>query len=424
MFNNIEPTDLNAWQLNDTRDGLIYKPTEELKKAYEELFTSIFPELNLDTSTPQGQLIEDLVYKDTQTLNLINEIVNSFFNGGNGRWLDNTNYLNYRLTRKKNIPSSAIVTIEGKPRTTIQKGFIVSDGSEEFIYNSGEAVVGLNGYVDIEMIGGNTQVKANTLTNILTPLQGIYRATNKNQSTEPVALESDSDFYQRALKYGAISNSATLNSMISYVYGIDGVEKVSGYENPGSQPLTYRGTTFEPHSFGLVVKGGYDNDIGLAIQDKKAPGPAMMGDTLVVVPDPFESTILYTYKFFRPSINQISFKVNVKLYNNTPSNYKEVICNALINYISKKPIGATITQGECICEVLKHTNNNFEITDLQLSKAPSTTMGYTPLELDFIEEAFTNSDSINIISELSDKNKNGVYSKNLKDSDKAVNEVE
>lgn len=416
MFENLQPNDLNAWQLNETKDGLIYKPTEDLKRAYEALFLNIFPELNLDTSTPQGQLIEDLVAKDTQTLALINDIVNSFFNGGQGRWLDNTNYLNYRLIRKKNIPSFAIVTVEGKKGTVIQKGFTVSDGEQSFVYEGAQVDIGEDGYIDIQMTGGDVQVKANTLTNILTPMQGIYRVNNKSQSTEPTPLESDTSFYKRALQYGAISNSATLFSMISYILNVDSVEKCIGYENPTNKSIKYKGTVFDPHSFGLVIKGGAEYDIAKAIQDKKAPGPAMMGDTSIEIPDPLEQKIMYIYSFFRPNPTSIQFKINVKLFNNTPSTYKDRIIESLVTYIQKLEIASTITQGECICEVLKITNDDFEITDLQLSKLDGA-LGYSPIELNFTDEAYVSPDNINIISTLADINKNSVYSKNLKNSE-------
>lgn len=406
------PNELNCWEFNDTKDGIVYKPTEYIIQAYQELFQRVFPELNLDTSTPQGQLIEDLVNKDTQTLQLIQEIANSFFNGGNGRWLDNTLWLNFRLLRKKDIKSSVIVNIEGKPGIIIPNNFQISDGNNIFTIIDSYTIP-VEGKGTFLFIGGMEQVNANTLTNIVTPLEGIYRVNNPEQSTQPIPEESDTDFYKRALEYQSISNSATLSSIVSYVYQVEGVKKVAAYENFTGKPVVYKNVTFDPHSFGIAVSGGISDFIAKAIQDKKAPGPAMVGNTAIILPDPTNPEIYYTYMFFRPSSIEIFFEIKVKLYPNSPSNYESVIKKALIDYISKKGIGETITQGECISNILSFMHGNIEIETLKLGKDKSA-IGYTPVEIDFAQEAFTLEDSITITGSVVDANKSNIYSKNLK----------
>ena len=81
------------------QDSLLWSFDEELQKLnfsyknsiltdYQSLFKNLFPDINLDPSTPQGQIITSLVQIDMATISFVENLANGFFLGGYGHFMD------------------------------------------------------------------------------------------------------------------------------------------------------------------------------------------------------------------------------------------------------------------------------------------------------------------------------------------------
>ena len=125
----------NLWSLNDS-GNLEFSYKDEILAQYQNLFRTIFGDINIDESTPQGQIITSLTQVDLSTISYLENLANAFFLGGSGEFLDKWAWNLYRVVRKQGTPSSAIITITGRPETEIPADFTISDGSQNYIIES------------------------------------------------------------------------------------------------------------------------------------------------------------------------------------------------------------------------------------------------------------------------------------------------
>lgn len=390
---NTTDSQYSPWALSDDGKRIILKPTSEIYAQYETLFSEIFPGLNLDPSTPQGQIISGLTESDTRTLQLIEGLVNVTMFGGSNEYLDKWAFNFFRVLRKQGSPSTVTVTVYGTPKVVILKGFTVSDGELKYKTDQ-DYEIPASGEVDVLAICTEISEKvslANKVNMIVTPQVGISRCLNKAPSTSPVLIESDSSLYQRALRFGSISANATLDSILAEIAQLEGVIKVSGHENYEVTQKTFKGTVFERNSFGVVVLGGDDAEIAKVIQRLKPPGPTMMGDQSVTIPVPYEEykdirEYNVTYKFYRPTSLSVKFSVTCKLLNNSPLNYKEIVTKAIQDYIQESLIGGVLNIAELTYKIVDYSDNRFLIEDVQFAKK-SEPLADDDIDLQFLELA-------------------------------------
>ena len=125
----------NLWSLNDT-GTLEFSYKDEILAQYQNLFKTIFGDINIDESTPQGQIITSLTQVDLATISYLENLANAFFFGGSGEFLDKWAWNLYRVVRKNGTPASVIITITGRPDTEIPADFTISDGSQNYIIES------------------------------------------------------------------------------------------------------------------------------------------------------------------------------------------------------------------------------------------------------------------------------------------------
>ena len=190
------------WQLNDSKTGLVFTGAGDIKAQYEELFKRLFPNLNLDPSTPQGQLISA---KTEQLLHMIaglENIANSFFFGGSGQMLDIWAWNIFRARRKEAVAGFVVITIEGQQGTDIPAGFEVSDGTLFYRLEKPLTIPQggtIEGTFICQEVTENISL-AGQITQIITPIVGVDRVENAAPSSKGVERESDSDFKQRCIE--------------------------------------------------------------------------------------------------------------------------------------------------------------------------------------------------------------------------------
>ena len=369
----------------NTQNGITISDTFEILSDVKQAFSSAFPNLTVDDpATPQGQIITYLTELLTEANGAIAEFGNAMTNGGSGVWLDVRNNTLYGLTRKPASPATVQATVYGIPGTLIPLDFVASSNGYNF-QATANTNIGANGEVTISMqaVTANTpSIPAHSLTQIVTPKYGIERIDNAEIGAAAQAVETDEAYRARAAQSVFFNASALYAGLLAQLLQLDGVEAVAGYENTGSEPVTYKGTIMPPHSINTVIKGGNDNIIGATMLKSKNPGCYVGGDVEVPVEEPISGQT-YIMRFYRPVQANLSATIQIKLGKNASLDYETTIQQQLSNYIENLPFGAEIYPLQVVSAI---DIADVEVTSFQIGRQ-NETQGIDIIALDFTEEA-------------------------------------
>lgn len=375
----------NLWSFNQETNQLEFAYKDDILSEYQALFKNVFPDINTDPSTPQGQIITSLTQTDLATISYLENLANAFFLGGNGYFLDLWAWNLFRVTRKQGIPSSALITIQGVAGTEIPEDFLISDN--QYNYKISQSVIIPNtGTIDVLFYCTEINefiANPNTITQIVTIVNGVERVNNANMATPAILKETDGELFQRCVYFGSTARNASFRSILANVAEVSGVNRIAGAENVTNGPLEVSGVTLTPHSICLVVDGGENENIANAMFNSRATGCDMVGDTEVTI---LLDNQKYTYKFYRPTA--VSLKAEVKVSATgaiIPSNYESEVKNVLSNFINNLDINKNITQPLLANNLIKN------ITDLNILDVKfglkSGDVGYTNIQLKLNEIA-------------------------------------
>ena len=386
----------NLWSLNDNGE-LEFSYKDDILSEYQSLFKTIFGDINTEPSTPQGQIITSLTQIDLATISYLENLANAFFFGGSGDFLDKWAWNLYRVTRKQGTPSSVLIKITGRPNTDIPSDFTISDGSENYIIEA-PTRIGENGEVIAKFnnIAINDFVaKANTITQIVTNIDGVERVNNENNATQAIFRETDAELFNRCLYFGSTATNSSFRSILANVAQVKGVNRIAGAENVANQNKIINGVELTPHSICIVVDGGEAQEIAEAIQRSRATGCDMVGDIEIPL---YIDKQKYIYRFYRPKVVAIKAKVTVSQSNSglIRADFEKITKEALANFINNLDIAKTITQPLLSNALIKIVGSDFNIDDLQFSKK-SESLAYSPINLKLNEIAIISLDDIEVI---------------------------
>lgn len=386
----------NLWSLNDSGE-LEFSYKDDILAEYQSLFKTIFGDINTDPSTPQGQIITSLTQIDLATISYLENLANAFFFGGSGDFLDKWAWNLYRVTRKQGTPSSVLIKITGRPTTDIPNDFTISDGSENYIIEA-PTRIGENGEVIAKFnnIAINDFVaKANTITQIVTNIDGVERVNNENNATQAIFRETDAELFNRCLYFGSTATNSSFRSILANVAQVKGVNRIAGAENVANQNKIINGVELTPHSICIVVDGGEAQEIAEAIQKSRATGCDMVGDIEIPL---YIDKQKYIYRFYRPKMVGIKVKVIVSQANSglIRADFEKITKEALANFINHLDIAKIITQPLLSNALIKIVGSDFNIDDLQFSKKGEN-LAYSPINLKLNEIATISLDDIEVI---------------------------
>ena len=386
----------NLWSLNDNGE-LEFSYKDDILAEYQSLFKTIFGDINTDPSTPQGQIITSLTQIDLATISYLENLANAFFFGGSGDFLDKWAWNLYRVTRKQGTPSSVIIKITGRPTTDIPNDFTISDGSENYIIEA-PTRIGENGEVIAKFnnIAINDFVaKANTITQIVTNIDGVERVNNENNATQAIFREADAELFNRCLYFGSTATNSSFRSILANVAQVKGVNRIAGAENVANQNKIINGVELTPHSICIVVDGGEAQEIAEAIQKSRSTGCDMVGDVEIPL---YIDKQKYIYRFYRPKVVAMKVKVTVSQANSglIRADFEKITKEALANFINNLDIAKTITQPLLSNALIKIVGSDFNIDDLQFSKKGEN-LAYLPINLKLNEIATISLDDIEVI---------------------------
>ena len=386
----------NLWSLNDS-GTLEFSYKDEILAQYQNLFKTIFGDINIDESTPQGQIITSLTQVDLATISYLENLANAFFFGGSGEFLDKWAWNLYRVVRKNGTPASVIITITGRPDTEIPADFTISDGSQNYIIES-PTEIPETGEIKAKFINLEINDKSsspNTITQIVTNISGVERVTNEAPSTMAIMRETDAQLFNRCLYFGSTATNASFRSILANVAQVQGVSRIAGAENVLDTPQTIQGVELTPHSICIVVDGGENEAIAKAIQQSKATGCDMVGTTEQIL---YIDKQKYFYRFYRPT--QIALQAQITVSKTgalIPANFETLVKNSLADFINSLDIAKTITQPLLSNALIKAVGNDLNIDDLKFS-VKNQTLGYAPIVLKLNEVAYISLSDIKVVN--------------------------
>ena len=271
-------------------NGLQVSTLEELTDKLVNDFQTIYgSDINLDQSTPDGQLLNIFAQAGVDIRELLTQIYNSFDpDNCSGDVLDARCAIN-NIFRKGatytivpiDITVDRTVTLQGlddKFNDVNATAYTVQDnvGNEFLLVSTQQLNAGTHRVLFRAKELGAVQTSLNTITVPVTIVLGV---TAVNNPVVPTQIgedeENDYDLKIRRRQSVSIGSSGYLNGLLATVLELDGVTDAALYENyTGS--VDVNGTP--AHCMWLVVEGGSSADIADAIYRKKSYGCDMRGD--------------------------------------------------------------------------------------------------------------------------------------------------
>lgn len=335
---------------NVTPNGVITVDTMDVLAQYQEAYKkALGDDLNLDASTPQGQLIINDVNNHTVLqAEIVNAINNYSVFYATQHALDVAGS-RYGYYRKAGVATVVVATVSGTQGTVIPAGALASDGTNQYaLLNT--TTIPANGTTTAQFqctTVGTIYCPAGTLNEIVTETTGWETITNVNDGVAGYDTESDSAFRQRIVANMLQKRGrSTLGALVDNIAQLPNVISVVGRENPTDNTITTDTVVMEPHSIYVCILGGDSTSIAKVIAEQKTLGAATVGNTVVTYLD---ETINYAYQYNiqRPADLALYVKVEYKenLYTPIQSTVTAQVRSILQEYIANHPIaiGQTIS---------------------------------------------------------------------------------
>ena len=367
------------------------KSDNSILEQVQNVFLQAFPNLNIEPSTPQGQIITAITEMFVQAQSDITEFANIFVNGGTGVWLDAYCKTYYGITRKQASNGSVTAVISGTNGTIIPVGFTAKSGDYEF-ETIAEYIIASGGSCYAELFAkdnGDFSIDAGTLTTIITPETGVERITNPYESTSGTNTETDNELKLRALNSLTYRATSIFDGLLAQIEQLAGVKKVAGYENNTKNAVEYKGITCEPNSIAIVCKGGDLKQIGKVILENKTVGADVMGDIDINVYEEI-SKQTSTMRIYRPTQVALKAELQVAINNLTTQDYADQLKNQIINIIDSYNINDEIIPFQVASNL---SLMNVKLVDFKMGFV-SASATYNPIQLNFTDEATISSANI------------------------------
>jgi len=347
-----------------TPNGVITVDTVDIKAEFEEAYKgALGADLNLEASTPQGQMIisdtASYVAMQSEIVNIANNY-SVFYASGHALDVAGSRYGYYR---KQGTATIVVATVTGASGTTIPAGSMVSDGTNQYLTQD-TVTLGTAGNTTVQVkctVPGNIACPASTLDTIETPIAGWDSVTNIYAGIPGYDSESDNAFRER-ITANMLQKRArsALGAIVDNIAAINDVVSVVGRENVADTTQTIDGIEMLPHSIYLAILGGDNTTIAKTIAAQKTLGAATNGNTVVSYLDN-DIGYTYQYKVQRPQQVQLNILVTYSDTLYTPVDAQARIKSLIMEYVANNPfkIGQTITGAD-----LSKALQSYDVIDL------------------------------------------------------------
>lgn len=267
-------------------NGLAIKTATELYNEIVAGMQEIYgADINVDSNSPDGQMINIFVQVITDILELIIEIYNSFDPDlAVGVVLDQRVAINgiQRKSGTYTYVNLAIITDRALnlvgADTDEERAFTFSDNEDnQFILavSTSIATAGTHTLSFRAKNIGDVQVLPNTITTPITRVLGVISGNNPNGATvQGIDEETDAELRIRRQASTSIQGLAWNDALYSALMNLDGVSYVKIYENTTD---TTNSDGIPPHSIWAIVEGGTAPEIANTIYSKRTAGSGMKG---------------------------------------------------------------------------------------------------------------------------------------------------
>lgn len=389
---------------NDIARGITLVNTSEIRKAVIDSWRNVFgADLQVDPSTPQGLIIEQLVQAldsvartNAEVSSQINpDIASAVFldalcslSGIQRKGKTKTLVQNVKLTGEKNtiIPAGTMATSEN--------GFNFLSVDDVVIDESGVA------YVDfIAEKPGAIEVQVGELSTITTSILGLFSVYNNHSGITGSDEETDAQLRRRRRKTLAVQSVATPEAIVSHVNAVAGVQSMQFLENISNQVAIIEGIEMLPHSIWCCVQGGEAKDIAEAIFRSKTLGAGMNGAIEIEIKDE-RAPNPYLIKFDRPIEREFFIRVTCK---KSTHDLEAIIPDLVMNYVNQEVegdlafiVGVDLSGWE-IAGAITQQRPDFFITKVELRETGTSDWTTDTIDIKINEIAKTQRSAISVV---------------------------
>lgn len=286
-----------------TGSGLEVKTVSEIVSDITASMQTIYgDDINVESSSPDGQLINIFAQAAADNLELLTDVYNSFsVEVAYGRSLDQRVAINglarisgtytrtmVSITVDRAINLTGLDELDTDPTATV---FTVEDDSGNQFYleeNQVITVAGTYSYAFRAVDIGAVETTQNTITNQVTTILGVTAVNNPSSALSVgVNEETDAQLKVRHAKMFKLASTGPADAVRAALLAVDGVVDAYVVENDTDGTVSF----VPSHSIRCVVNGGTDADVAEAIYSKKAPGCGTYGATVVSVARPQGNSI-------------------------------------------------------------------------------------------------------------------------------------
>ena len=359
-----------------TKDNTVL--VSDLTTGLTDIYSQNGEELNLDSNTPDGQLIELLSFMGTTIREMITEVYNSCDpDKCVGAIQDNRYQINY-LTRKSGSYTLQNIAITANKTVTLQgldasfndpeaSAFSVSDDNGNIWYLVDTTTI-YTGTTALEFRAKDKGVVVPTIGTIVNPvtiIPGVVSVINNVGATSiGTEEENDSDFRIRRARSVADAGKNNEDTMEGNLLALDGVVAVKIHSNR-TNATDDTGTS--PHYIWVIVEGGANTDIANVIYGNIGGAGTRGSVTVPIITSSLQSIDV---NFDRETIVPLYIKFDLKpigdLGEINQNDIKQYIADNLIYGIGEDVETSKVTQ-VCADAMLSDGGNGYAL-NIEISK--------------------------------------------------------
>jgi hypothetical protein len=287
-INQIDSTGIQTKALNDI--------ISSLQDSWKAIFGS---DVNLDTNSPDGQLIYNIALIIMDSVNLLVEDYDSKDpDQAVGVALDGVSQL-CGITRKGGTYTQVNISVVTTQALNLvgQDGtnpFTITDGQNQFqLVASTSLISGTNTLLFRSVNIGDVQIALNTLTTVLTPVLGVASVNNPTVPTQQgTDQETDGAYRLRRQASVALPAQNAMDGLRGALLQLNDVVDALVLENTGSGT---NGDGIPGHGIWVIVEGGTGAEVSQLIYLYRPAGIPMAGAISVNVSQEDGSTFVVNY---------------------------------------------------------------------------------------------------------------------------------
>jgi uncharacterized phage protein gp47/JayE len=305
-----------------TSTGLTTQSLSDLVTALNTGLQGIYgTDINVDSNSPDGQLINIIAQAGVDIRELATQIYNNFDpDQASGTVLDQRVALNNiqrgggtYTVQPVDITVDRTLTLAGLDanyNSLSGTGYTVQDANgNQFILSTTTTLTAGTTTLNFRAAKiGAVETTTGTITNQVTVVLGV---TAVNNSSAEISVgqnqETDAQLRLRRQKSPALASSDYLNGMLASILALTGVVDAELYENFTD---TADSNGIPAHGMWLIVDGGSSSDIANVIYKKKSYGCNMKGSQTYNITT--ASGIVFTSQWDQPISERLYVKFNLK----------------------------------------------------------------------------------------------------------------